>query len=108
MTAPVDTFRGRFLPYCIQPLGDGRYIVLNRDYKPLGFSGELVDYNTHPSTAEIKGLTAAQLAKIDYRGAPGTDGRIYLYNDGCIPTSSDEHWRAYTARLQTLAGLKLA
>lgn len=107
MTAPIDTFRGRFLPYCIEPLGDGRYIVLNRDYKPLGLTGAWVDYDTHPSVAKLKGLTAQQAGRIDYRGKPDEDGRIYLYNDSCIPTASPAHWNAYVARLNVLAGLEL-
>lgn len=107
MTAPIDTFRGRFLPYCIEPLPDGRYIVLNRNYKPLGESSGWVDYETHPSATTIKGLTTSNLAKIDWRGAPDADGRIYLYNDASNPIRNAANWEAYAARLQALAELEL-
>ena len=96
------------MPYCIEPLPDGRYIVLNRNYKPIGEHSGWVEYETHPSATTIKGLNPAAVAKIDYRGAPDADGRIYLYNDGCVPTSSAANWRAYAERLQVLSSLELA
>jgi hypothetical protein len=30
-------FRAMFFPYCLQKQKDGRYVVLNREYKPVGF-----------------------------------------------------------------------
>jgi len=30
-----------YMPYCLEMLGDGRYTVLNREYKPVGFFSEL-------------------------------------------------------------------
>lgn len=95
------------MPYCIEPLPDGRYIVLNRNYKPLGESGGWVDYATHPSATTIKGLIASRLARIDWRGAPDADGRIYLYNDASNPIRNAANWEAYAARLQALAELEL-
>ncbi len=31
-------FRWLHLPYCFKHLGNGYYVVLNRNYKPLGFA----------------------------------------------------------------------
>jgi len=33
--------------------------------------------------------------------------RIYLYNDGCVPTESTEHMKNYLERLKILAKLKV-
>ena len=106
MDTPSIEFRKLFLPYCLIRLADGRYIVTNRSYKPLG-TLDFTTYETHPSTRTIRGLTAAKIAKIDYRGAADEDGRIYLYNDGCVPTASPAHWKAYAARLEALAKLQV-
>lgn len=98
-------FRQVFLPYCINRLQDGRYIVLNRLYKPLGIhSRDWVVYETHPSAVKITGLTAAAAKKISFRGDDALD-RIYLYNDGCKPTISKETMDAYSKRLSVLAAL---
>lgn len=93
-----------FLVYCMQQLEDGRYILLNRRYKPLGVhSEEWVKYEEHPSCFKLKrALSAKQVAALSHDGE--TDPRcIYFYGDGCIPTDSDAHWAAYSKRLQRLA-----
>lgn len=95
-----------FLPYCLQRLASGRWLVLNRGYKPLGAPiDQRVDYETVPG-ARVK-LTAAAKRKLDYKGnGDPTADRIWLYNDGCLPTASPAHWRAYQARLEVLAKLR--
>ena len=99
-------FRHYFMPYCIQRLKDGRYIVLNRQYKPLGtFSGDWVDYDAHPSACKLK-VTKAAAVKISWQGSDNLDV-IHLYNDGTIPTTSAEHHRAYCDRLKVLMHLKI-
>lgn len=101
-----DTVRRVFMPYCLQRLKDGRYIVLNRLYKPLGVaSRDWVDYESHPSAMQISGLTATRIPKLSWKGESDAEC-IYLYNDGCIPTDSAEHWDAYSKRLKLLAELK--
>jgi len=95
-----------FMPYCIQRLQDGRHIILNRNYKPLGtLNREFVDYDAHPSAAKIK-ITKASARKISYEASDAID-RIYLYNDGCVPTSGAAEMKAYLARLGALAKLKV-
>ena len=34
---PLGDFRSVFMPYCLRKQKDGRYVVLNREYKPVGF-----------------------------------------------------------------------
>lgn len=102
----MDEVRLWSFPYCIQRLDDGRYILLNRRYKPLGWQGrEWVDYGTHPSAAKLR-VTAATARKLSYEGSPATDV-IYLYNDGCVPTRSAANMRAYLERLAVLMKLRV-
>jgi hypothetical protein len=100
-TVPI---RWIFLPYCIKRLADGRYIILNRRYKPLGkFGNEWVIYETDPSAANIE-ITPAIAKKLSCKNSDDVDV-IYLYSDACIPTDSDEHLRSYSARLSVLMQL---
>lgn len=89
-------------------MSGGRYLAVNRAYKPLGgLAGAWVDYDTHPQAVKFKRLTADTIAKLSIHGEPDSSGRIYLYDDGCIPTSSPAHWTAYAGRLGLLARLKI-
>jgi hypothetical protein len=99
-------FRSIFMPYCLIRLDDGRYIVVNRNYKPLGItSGDYVIYETHPSAAKLK-ITAATAKKLSWAGSDAL-ARIYLYNDGCIPTDGKANMDAYLSKLSVLAKLKV-
>jgi hypothetical protein len=93
-----------FLPYCIKRLTDGRYIILNRRYKPLGtLTNDYVIYETHPSAAHID-ITKSIAKKLAHDNSDDIND-IYLYSDGCIPTNSDKHLRAYSERLAVLMQL---
>lgn len=49
-----------------------------------------------------RALSARQIAFLSWKGDTSPE-RIYLYSDGCLPTSSAEAWKAYTDRLERLA-----
>lgn len=103
----LNDFREVFLPYCLDKQPDGRYVVLNREYKPIGFkTKEHIEYENYPVCIELKGIDSAIAAKISYKGDSNTD-RIYLYDDACIPTESDEHMKNYLERIKILAKLKV-
>lgn len=104
----METFdiRWAFMPYCIQRLADGRSILLNRSYKPVGMlSSDWVNYESHPSAIKVK-ITAATAKKLSATGSDDLD-RIYLYNDGCVPTHDSASMRAYQERLAVLMALKV-
>ena len=104
---PLKDIRSVFLPYCVKRQEDGRYAVLNREYKPVGFwTRTHVTYEDHPVLVQIKGLTAARAARISYKGDTNIEV-IYLYNDGCVPTESAANMTAYLARLAVLAKLEI-
>ncbi|MBD2246642.1 hypothetical protein [Nostoc sp. FACHB-888] len=102
----LNDFRSVFLPYCLEKQSDGRYVVLNREYKPVGFkTREHIEYQDYISV-ELKGIGLATVAKLSYNSDSNTD-RIYLYNDGCVPTESPEYMKNYLKRLEILAKLKV-
>lgn len=102
-----DEFRRVFFPYCLEKQADGRYAVLNRNYKPVGFTlSGYVEYSEHPCLVKLKDLTPVVAAKLNAAAEP-TPGRIYLYTDGSVPTDSQAHWDAYQRRLQVLASLTI-
>lgn len=105
---PISNTRAIYFPYCLQQLEDKSWVVLNRNYKPLG-SGtqEYVTYNEVPASFRIAKITASQAAALAYDGVADDEGRIYLYQDACIPTSSDKEMAAYQKRLAVLMKLKL-
>lgn len=94
------------LPYCLQKQPDGRYVLLNRDYKPLGFatSGR-VDYAQYPIAHALK-LTRKAVEAISVNGVVKEDA-IYLYDDGCIPTDSAAHMARYLEKIAVLAKVQL-
>ena len=92
-------------PYCLRRTTDGCYILLNRNYKPLGNqSGEWINYDTDPSASPLN-ITAAVAKKLSWDGSENL-GTIYLYNDGCTPTDSAEHMAAYLKRISVLMKLE--
>lgn len=94
-----------FLPYCLQRIDDGRYVVLNRQYKPLGRTGERwVEYADF--AVAIPQLDAAAARQLSHAGSDALD-RIFLYRDACKPTASAADWAAYAARLAKLAHLRV-
>jgi len=103
----TNDFRAVFFPYCLEKQSDGRYVVLNRKYKPIGFkTRDKVKYEDYPICVELKGLGSITATKLSYNGDSSTD-IIYLYNDGCVPTASAEHMKNYLRRLEILAKLKV-
>lgn len=104
---PSGDFRAVFLPYCIQKLDDGRFVVLNRDYKPLGFkTREHIVYEDYPICVNMPGLTSRVAEKLSWKESPETK-EIFLYNDGSVPTRSAGDMNRYLDRLARLAKLKI-
>lgn len=104
---PLSDFRSVFMPYCLRKQKDGRYVVLNREYKPVGFfTREFVKYEEHPVAVHLEGIGTATATKLSWEGSENAD-EIFLYNDGSVPTASASNMKAYLAKLQILAKLKI-
>jgi hypothetical protein len=103
----MSDFRVLCLPYCLKRLEDGRYVALNRRYKPLGFTTQAhVEYEAYPIALRLR-MTPQRAAALSWQGSDDT-AMIHLYNDGCVPTSSAAHMQAYLGRLATLAAYTVA
>ena len=89
-------------PYCIQHLCGDRYIILNRNYKPLGqTSFEYVDYDKDPSVVRMK-ITTKQAEKLSYKGKVESD-TIWLYDNIYNTFRNPQVFNDYVARLKLLA-----
>ncbi len=92
-----------FMPYCLQRLDSGKWVVLNRNYKPLGYTKEeWVEYEQYAVPLKI---SVTEKKKISFDRTTGDT--IWLYNDGCVPTSSSEDMQAYSKRLEVLSKLSI-
>lgn len=97
----LHSFRRVFLPYCLQQLADGRWIVLNRLYKPLGVaSRDWVVYEDHPSTCQAK---ISKVLRLKLECDPPQSVRpdvIYLYST--FQSKNKKFLAEYAARLALL------
>jgi hypothetical protein len=105
---PNTDFRCVHLPYCLLKLKNGRHVVLNRNYNPLGFrTKQNPDFEAYPIAVKFKRLGPATVKKLSYNGSPDTK-MIYLYDDGSVPTRSKKNMQEYLERLKILAKLEFA
>jgi hypothetical protein len=101
MTTQQPLFYTHF-PYCIQHLGGDKYIILNRNYKPLGqTSFDYVDYEKHPSVIHMK-ITKKQATKLSYDGLIKSD-YIYFYDNSDKVLRNPQTFNDYIVRLKLLA-----
>lgn len=106
-TVMITNTRALYFPYCIRQRKDGAWLILNRNYKPIGATtSDWVDYDAHPAEACIAKITPQQAQKISYGGPPEYGDTIYLYSDGCVPTDSKKNMDSYLARLALVMKLK--
>lgn len=90
--------RETLFPYCLKKQEDGRWRLLNRNYQP-------ICHLTHDRTEVrsifcLKGLGPRTRRKLCVHGDGGDI--IYLYNDGCVPTTSRENMERYLKKLAIL------
>jgi len=92
-----------YYPYCLKRIEDGRYVLLNRRYKPLGMmTKDHIGYG--PYAVKMK-MTAQMAAKLSWQGSDDVNS-IYLYqNHDRVTTPTG--WTAYAERLKYL-GAKVA
>lgn len=104
---PLGDFRSVYLPYCLKKQEDGTYIVLNREYKPVGFNTkEHLRYEDYPVSSRLMGIGKVTAKKLSHDGSENTEN-IFLYNDACVPTHSAEHMNSYLNKIKILAKLEI-
>lgn len=107
MFMSIGDFRSVYLPYCLEKQEDGSYVVLNRNYKPVGFNtSERIPYDDYPVSSKLRGIGPGTAKKLSYEGSENTD-KIFLYNDGCVPVHSKANMEAYLQKLAILAKLNI-
>ncbi|BEM41297.1 hypothetical protein SME10J_50240 (plasmid) [Serratia marcescens] len=80
------------LPYTVREAEPGKYLLLNREYKPLGFMAEAGGHGAEHAVYEDHLLP----------GAPGLlENDIYFYNDASTPWGSAKNWTAYQKAVLT-------
>ena len=102
----LQDFRAIYLPYCIEQQEDQTWLILNREYSPVGLAVAHMPPGALPVAVRFKGLGPALLRKLSVDGKTDS-GRIYLYNDRCNPIRGDEHMRVYLRKLALLAKLEV-
>lgn len=92
-------------PYCIQRLDDGRYIVLNRRYKPLGVASDThVVYEESPAACHMK-ITPDIARRLSWLGDDSIE-RIALYDGSENMLEHPDHLAAYVERLALLMTIR--
>ena len=95
------------LPYHVTVRESGEIVAVNREYLPLGVGKKDEDIpEGFPTSIKYSRATEKILKAAAYDGQV-RDGSIFLYNDGCTPTSSKKDMDAYLQRLAVLSKLKV-
>lgn len=99
----MSKFQKVYMPYGMRELQGGRWELFNRHYHALG---EPLMFTKKPSAALLSFLNgqAKQGTQTDPDSGLTT---VWFYEDICVPSDSDSHWQAYSAKLQKLASLKV-
>lgn len=100
---PDMGFRWRFLPYGAERISADQWAFFNRSYKGLGLPRrQWTVYEDHPMVFQV---ADSALQRICIHG--DLKDRIYLYNDGSVPTQSKANMDAYMQRLLKLCHLQV-
>lgn len=86
-----------WLPYCCKSVGEGVYILVNRNYKLAGQVGE--EWANYEDSPRLHARIDGDLYDA-FTVSGASDG--YLFNDGCTPWHSRTDARAYLERLHIL------
>jgi len=103
----LGNFRSICLPYCLKKVNDSEYVVLNREYKPIGFKTiEHIEYERFPINLRIKGIDENLVSRLSHNNDSNVDN-IFLYDDKSVPTLNDNNMQRYLNRLEILAKLEV-
>jgi hypothetical protein len=102
------TYCAVFMPYCLELQDDGTYVVLNRNYKPLGFATKnWTDYSAYPVGVSFDKMTQAKIEKLSIHGE-ARNGKIYLYADASAPNKSKRNMEIYLEKLALLSPMSVS
>lgn len=79
-----ENVRAVNFPYCLEQQDDGSWVLLNRNYEPVGFNtDDFIRYEEHPVSIRLRGLGPATLKRLAFDGEINGDGAksyVMLYN----------------------------
>lgn len=79
------------LPYVVREHAPGKYLILNREYKPLGFMAAAGGHGPAYAVYDEHVIT----------GEPGMIGDdFYFYNDITVPWENSKNWKDYQKKLK--------
>ena len=96
-------------PYCLQQQPDGAWVLLNREYKPLGFrTHDFIRYDDYPVAIALeRALSPALRRQLSW--TPDHEGQcLYLYNDAGVPVWNEAAMASYLEKLRILMHLRVA
>lgn len=97
------SYLGRLiLPYALSRNNDGTYTVVNRNYKPLGFTDGFYRYEDYPICHRIKSINKRTAKSLSHNNSDDLD-MIMLYADDCHPLGNTEDSKDYFERLARLS-----
>lgn len=84
---------GVMLPYCIERIaGSSGYVLLNRNYKPIGFNtANKVDYKKYPIVHHLR-ITPKTAAMLSWNNDTGTE-KIFLYGDSLMEADLPQYFK---------------
>ncbi|MDO8999788.1 MAG: hypothetical protein Q7W45_08485 [Bacteroidota bacterium] len=99
-------FRSIYLPYCLQKQKDGGYLVLNRNYKPVGFNTqEHIKYEDFPVATKFPGINKKTATLLSINASDDVK-EIFLYDDATNPIRNKKNMDSYLEKVERLAKLK--
>lgn len=93
------------MPYCLARQPDGRWVALNRGYKPVGMFRDHVGCDRTANGFYLDGRSERKLRSLDDSGAH--PDRVFLYTDESAPASA-RSWKGYSRKLEILSSLKIS
>ena len=103
-----DILHRAFLPYNVRRISGDTFILLNRNYWPVGMTqNRWYDYAACTDQHVRMNITQKQVTALtaDFREhqiKPYSVDNFYLFNDGCPPWNSAKDFAAYSKRLAKL------
>jgi phage regulator Rha-like protein len=109
----ISSVLGVHMPYQAIKTVDGRLLLLNRNYKPLGFfTSDWVNYDDFPIVSICKGIGRTTLVKLSHDSMlqEYKDGSIgvWLYDDRSKPTLNAANMNSYIDKLKLLMKIEIS
>lgn len=97
----MSRFLREYLPYCLRPLGENKWVVLNRKYAHIGTNERS---NLERFAKQLK-ITRKNQEKLSITG--NFEGDICLYDDKTNPLLSKTNMDDYMVKIKLLAKMEI-